>query len=1002
MGKIMMKHSASVLVRDSENRALLLKRNGKGQRFHGLWEFPGGKIDEGQTAGEAARREAMEEARLDVPEFPEEPEIRIATANGEVEYSFFTWDCPGPQPDVCLSEEHTAFRWAKPTELRELAEDGEMMLPHFEFFERNWLERQVEAYAGHEFIQYKKFAETLAEILHRLCTRWAPLTIVQARAKAPESFAGKCLRKADKYDDPVRQFTDLCGGRMIAITERETRRLCRQVRKIFDIVEHDDTGKRHASDAFGYLSVHFLVRIPEGRNDVLGVPVPSGIGRRVAEIQVRTLLQHAHSEVTHDRLYKSGFTPPEHSKREAARVAAVLETADIEFGCFVEKLDAYVGEYAAQMNAAERKRMIDDQLLLIELEKSQPGKAKMALKIARLARSAWDWEMVVEALGRILPEKMLSATPDDCEGNEMLCPKELRMEFGHALCRMHYADAGNPEFQRGVALLESVARPEHGFDRFLEDDERICRAVALGRLGRALMRMDGHRDMARKCLQGAIRLAPEDPYHLCSLVELDVIAGGSGKHLDLLVPSLRMAAGRCEGHIRAGIEINRAWFALAKIRLFLGDDREAFEALCLGVRSTENPRPLSDVQHSLALFVDAIGDERPQAAILERVARLFVADGMARSEEEGRIACDWSSLNPLAEFDPTDRILIIADATGEIEIEQLAKYESLLRTALDECHVRILSGGTTAGICGVVAQIARERMTEAPEDSSFFGYVPENAPTGAEYADESLELVRTPGADRFSLHEPLQMWTDLLASGVDPHRVMLLCLGGGDISSSELALAWAFGARVAVVDDGSVASRRFANLLDWAGEDRGAGMLVPDDPATFSALLSFQFPDTDAEWGNCWEEPGKAVHESYLRIERKRAKEPNLLPWNLLPPKFRHSNRHQAFNAVQILREHGFEVEKIELEPKEIPLLKFTDGDADLIEFMAEAEHGRWNAERLYRGWRKGERKNAAQKTSPYVVPWTDLSDNIKGYDRNAVRQWPKILAIAGWMVKRI
>jgi 8-oxo-dGTP diphosphatase len=45
---------------------LLLGRRPVHKRHGGLWEFPGGKIDEGESVAEAARRELAEELGLEV------------------------------------------------------------------------------------------------------------------------------------------------------------------------------------------------------------------------------------------------------------------------------------------------------------------------------------------------------------------------------------------------------------------------------------------------------------------------------------------------------------------------------------------------------------------------------------------------------------------------------------------------------------------------------------------------------------------------------------------------------------------------------------------------------------------------------------------------------------------------------------------------------------------------------------------------------------------------
>jgi mutator protein MutT len=56
------KVSAIVIVND-KNKILILKR-GKDSPSPGLWNFPGGSIDEGETAEEAAVRELKEETDL--------------------------------------------------------------------------------------------------------------------------------------------------------------------------------------------------------------------------------------------------------------------------------------------------------------------------------------------------------------------------------------------------------------------------------------------------------------------------------------------------------------------------------------------------------------------------------------------------------------------------------------------------------------------------------------------------------------------------------------------------------------------------------------------------------------------------------------------------------------------------------------------------------------------------------------------------------------------------
>ena len=58
--------AAAALV-DTDNRVLLSKRP-EGKTLAGLWEFPGGKVDAGETPEQALRRELKEELDIEVCE----------------------------------------------------------------------------------------------------------------------------------------------------------------------------------------------------------------------------------------------------------------------------------------------------------------------------------------------------------------------------------------------------------------------------------------------------------------------------------------------------------------------------------------------------------------------------------------------------------------------------------------------------------------------------------------------------------------------------------------------------------------------------------------------------------------------------------------------------------------------------------------------------------------------------------------------------------------------
>ena len=51
---------------ESENKILIAQRKAKDNLFGGLWEFPGGKIEDGETPKECMARELKEELEIEV------------------------------------------------------------------------------------------------------------------------------------------------------------------------------------------------------------------------------------------------------------------------------------------------------------------------------------------------------------------------------------------------------------------------------------------------------------------------------------------------------------------------------------------------------------------------------------------------------------------------------------------------------------------------------------------------------------------------------------------------------------------------------------------------------------------------------------------------------------------------------------------------------------------------------------------------------------------------
>jgi hypothetical protein len=59
-------------------------------------------------------------------------------------------------------------------------------------------------------------------------------------------------------------------------------------------------------------------------------------------------------------------------------------------------------------------------------------------------------------------------------------------------------------------------------------------------------------------------------------------------------------------------------------------------------------------------------------------------------------------------------------------------------------------------------------------------------------------------------------------------------------------------------------------------------------------------------------------------------------------------------------------------------------------------EHGRWNTERLLDGWKRDLKRDIKAKISPYVLPWDELSEKVKGWDQKLSEKYLEFLAGVG------
>lgn len=183
---------------------------------------------------------------------------------------------------------------------------------------------------------YKELARVMARIIQE-CLRQRDIRVhsVEHRAKDPDSFGRKAVipseldSNAPKYPEPLKQITDLAGIRIITYLPITVEEINRLISDEFEVDERSDKGKvLIEEERFGYQSVHYLVRI---RPDRARLAEYKDFANAVAEVQVRTILQHAWAEIEHDIQYKSPTAIPREIRRRFMALVGMLEVADREF-----------------------------------------------------------------------------------------------------------------------------------------------------------------------------------------------------------------------------------------------------------------------------------------------------------------------------------------------------------------------------------------------------------------------------------------------------------------------------------------------------------------------------------------------------------------------------------------------------------------------------------------------------------------------------------------------
>jgi len=458
----------------------------------------------------------------------------------------------------------------------------------------------------------------------------------------------------------------------------------------------------------------------------------------------------------------------------------------------------------------------------------------------------------------------------------------------------------------------------------------------------------------------AYELNPGNPYLLVKLLEYNPQLCN-----DKIVirENILKAVQSCYGDIHLRIESLKAYFTLGRLYLIL---REDDKALCMYLKGID-------------------------LCVSEKVCYAKdIFDGEIHSL--GRLQLDVLRKKNAIKKAFQSSVVIVAGGADSIVKSSANKYGSYLMEAVKKYEGTILSGGTTSGVPGLLGTAVDYARKNGNKKIELIGYIPRNISKGTK-VDKAYSIIKTIGRE-FSPLESIQMWTDLIASGIQPNDVRVLGIDGGSIAKIEYRLALSLGAHVGVVNESGQVILDLLNDNEWSGHDKLR--VLPNESESVWAFINHNIKSVLTS--KQIEDTAKVIHENYVKEQNALKRDDlNLKSWDSLNSDLKKSNINQAIFICELLASTGYGMRKLQLDGKGIK-----NFSKDEITRMSKMEHGRFVAERLMNGWRYGPQKNIEKKISPYLILWDELTEEIKQYDVDAVVKFPELLEAAGYEIYKM
>jgi hypothetical protein len=304
----------------------------------------------------------------------------------------------------------------------------------------------------------------------------------------------------------------------------------------------------------------------------------------------------------------------------------------------------------------------------------------------------------------------------------------------------------------------------------------------------------------------------------------------------------------CISQIESGINLPFAWFDLGKCNVLQDKAGDSFPAFASAVEHADRKDDLIKMIKELEAVREQV-ENKSAYDLAMRILKLGLGgkfqDKKTIMSLEGQTSEGWRKL--------TGATLILAGASGEDAGKYIDAHHDLMLSALKDFFGNIISGGTKQGI----GKLAGDIQEAYPKIAFSIGYVPEKLPDNVKRDSRYSEIRTTPGSN-FNIMQPVQYWTDIVGSGIDPRTVSIIGIGGNGLSYFEYILGLALGARVAVLQSSIANVRDQAGHMLWNSLKKVVAL--PEDAYVIRAFAGTGLPPFPDEIRDIF---ARAMHESY-------------------------------------------------------------------------------------------------------------------------------------------